>query len=601
MWQPQGDKLNNPDRLGSLQPVIMLSDVEGQHIFTCMDSNDDLQLAFQCGQEGPVRRYIVVPFADQLVAQLQAGTLGLREALTQTRTWLADVGADGQVQSAWKTDLAKLPANVVPPPGTLLPPPVLEEEIPMAMPVDEPVAAAPPPPAPRPAAAAPAPAARAPAPAPAAPAAPAAPRPMGKSGRINIERMTHRNSIQVMGESAATYALIKLIPSGEPGKAPPLNLALVIDISGSMFQEDGTGVSRLSRVQEAAKLALEKLRPDDTLAIVGFAYDAKVLLPPTSIADKAKIIDVINRVDDMGIDGGGTAMDEGMKLSIEAVEKLVVPEKLTQLVILTDGETTGEVFCRKLAEQAAEKKIHLTMIGVGTEWNAPLLKDLAKLSQGKWHYIDVTVATDTERVIVEEFKSLAATGFLNTEMHVRALKGVKVKKLRQVAPEIKVHELQEPEERHLIAHLGTLVRDNPTKYILELSVPKRPDGKFSLAQLEISFDPGTGKREATSVPLEIIFSSTGHGFINAEVAKHIDEVQVAELNENLQKAIASDKKDDVQKVAALLVKKGEVMGKAGAKKTMLAKQVLQEINSGGRVSKKTQLAMDDAARMASEQ
>jgi len=54
----------------------------------------------------------------------------------------------------------------------------------------------------------------------------------------------------------------------------------------------------------------------------------------------------------------------------------------------------------------------------------------------------------------------------------------------------------------------------------------------------------------------------------------------------------------VQQVAAAMVKKGEVMGKAGAKKTMLPKQVLQEINAGGRVSKKTQLAMDDAAREA---
>ena len=47
-------------------------------------------------------------------------------------------------------------------------------------------------------------------------------------------------------------------------------------------------------------------------------------------------------------------------------------------------------------------------------------------------------------------------------------------------------------------------------------------------------------------------------------------------------------------------KKGEVMGPRAAKKTMLAKQVLQELNAGGRVSKKTQLAVDDAARAAAE-
>src|SRR5262249_13237417 len=157
-----------------------------------------------------------------------------------------------------------------------------------------------------------------------------------------------------------------------------------------------------------------------------------------------------------------------------------------------------------------------------------------KVSLGKWHYIDVSLANDTERVILEEFATLAATGFLNVEMHIRAVKNVKVKRVRQVSPDIQTMELKEPEERHLVANLGTLVRDNPTKYIVDLSVPKRPDGKYAVAQLEISFDPGTGKREATSVPLEITYTSAGHGYINAEVAKHIDEVQIAELNVNLQ-------------------------------------------------------------------
>ena len=34
------------------------------------------------------------------------------------------------------------------------------------------------------------------------------------TAKIHIERMMHRNSIQVLGDSAATYALVKMIPSG---------------------------------------------------------------------------------------------------------------------------------------------------------------------------------------------------------------------------------------------------------------------------------------------------------------------------------------------------------------------------------------------------
>jgi Ca-activated chloride channel family protein len=420
--------------------------------------------------------------------------------------------------------------------------------------------------------------------------------------KINIERMMHRNSIAVMGETAASYCLVKLIPTGDTGggKKLGLNLALVLDVSGSMYEEDGTGISRLKRIQKAARSALDMLKPDDTMAVVGFAYNAQLILPSTSITDKAKILDVIDKIDMFDVDPGGTSMDQGIQLAMDEIQKKAGAGKLSQVVVLTDGETSGEHICRQLAQQAAQKKIHLTLMGVGTEWNSALIKDLAKLSEGKWYYIDVNEAKEAERIFVEEFESLAAAGFLNVEMHVRPTKDVLLKRIRQVVPEIKQLNLGEPEARHYVAQLGTLERDKSSRYILDLTLPKRPDGKFVIAQLEVSFDPGTGKRESVTVPLEMLYTSAGHGYINAEVAKHIDEVQIFELNADLQKAIAGDNKEQVIKVAQAIEKKGELMGPRAAKKTMLAKQVLQEINAGGRVSKKTQLAVDDAAREAME-
>lgn len=75
---------------------------------------------------------------------------------------------------------------------------------------------------------------------------------------IHIERMPHRNSMAVAGESAVSYVLLKLIPTGLNGSARPLglNLALALDISGSMYEEDSTGSSRLKRVQNAACSAI---------------------------------------------------------------------------------------------------------------------------------------------------------------------------------------------------------------------------------------------------------------------------------------------------------------------------------------------------------
>ena len=55
-------------------------------------------------------------------------------------------------------------------------------------------------------------------------------------------------------------------------------------------------------------------------------------------------------------------------------------------------------------------------------------------------------------------------------------------------------------------------------------------------------------------------------YINAEVARHIDEVQIFEMNNNLQAAIAKNDQAQIKTVAEQIEKKGELMGKRAAKK-----------------------------------
>src|SRR5262249_27534802 len=159
--------------------------------------------------------------------------------------------------------------------------------------------------------------------------------------------------------------------------------------------------------------------------------------------------------------------------------------------------------------QAAAEKIHLTLMGVGTDWKANLIKDLAKLSEGKWYYIDVNKKEEGERIFVEEFQSLASVGFTEVEMHIRPMKQIKLKRVQMVIPEIKELKLEEPEERHMIVKLGMLQHDQATRYLLDLSLPKRADGTYVIAQLEVTFDVGTGTRESTGMmPLEMEYTET---------------------------------------------------------------------------------------------
>jgi Ca-activated chloride channel family protein len=421
------------------------------------------------------------------------------------------------------------------------------------------------------------------------------------SPKIHLERMMHRDVLKVVGESVASYALIKLIPAGDFSAVPMrLNVALALDVSGSMYEEDGTGLSRLQRVQEAAARALQQLQPTDLISIIAFGQDANVVLPATPVAERQKIEEHLYAVDQFNVDPGGTSMDRGMQLALAELQKNHGEGVLSHMVILTDGETSGQEMCKELASKLPQYKMHLTIMGIGTEWNANLIKELARLSNGKWFYIEAEKREETERIFVQEFAQLASTVFTEVQMHLRPLKDVRVKRCRLVVPEIRELPLREVEERHLVADLGTLEKDKSTRYIVDFSLPPRPDGDYVICQVEVTYKVGAVPGTTGVVPLKVKYSATQPSYVNAEVMKHIDDVQMYEMNASLQQALQQNKVEEVKRLAQAIERKATMLGPRAAKKTMLAKQALQEINAGGRVSKKTMLALEDSMRMAEE-
>jgi len=85
-------------------------------------------------------------------------------------------------------------------------------------------------------------------------------------------------------ENFVLYVLLEAVAggvSGGGGNRLPLNLGVVLDRSGSMYDE-----RRLEFVIEAVKFLADNVAPEDKVAVVAFADKAQVIVRPEQIHDK---------------------------------------------------------------------------------------------------------------------------------------------------------------------------------------------------------------------------------------------------------------------------------------------------------------------------
>ncbi|MBK7895208.1 MAG: von Willebrand factor type A domain-containing protein [Anaerolineaceae bacterium] len=86
---------------------------------------------------------------------------------------------------------------------------------------------------------------------------------------------------------------------------PSANLVFVIDVSGSMAQEN-----RLGLVKQSLEILVNRMRADDTIGIVVYGSDARVVLPPTNGSDRNTILNAIYSLETEG----STNLEAGLLL-----------------------------------------------------------------------------------------------------------------------------------------------------------------------------------------------------------------------------------------------------------------------------------------------
>ncbi|MET3731903.1 YfbK domain-containing protein [Moheibacter stercoris] len=201
----------------------------------------------------------------------------------------------------------------------------------------------------------------------------------------------------------------KLVKIGLQGKNLPVeslpnsNLVFLIDVSGSMNDSN-----KLPLLKKSFELLVNNLRDKDKVSIVVYAGAAGMVLPPTSGAEKTKILDALNNLSA----GGSTAGAAGIELAYQLAEENFIKGGNNRVILATDGDfNVGTSAVMDLETLIAEKRktgIFLTCLGYGMgNYKDNRMETLANKGNGNYAYIDNL--QEANKFLVKEFSGTLYT------------------------------------------------------------------------------------------------------------------------------------------------------------------------------------------------
>jgi Ca-activated chloride channel family protein len=199
------------------------------------------------------------------------------------------------------------------------------------------------------------------------------------------------------------------VPAGE---RKPASLTFVIDVSGSMDMDN-----RLGLVKRSLELLVEQLRPDDSVSIVVYGTDARVVLEPVSGFYKDEILSAIYRLQPEG----ATNAEAGIRLGYQMALRAYNPEGINRVILCSDGvanvgNTEATVILDEIRGHVQEG-VTMTTIGFGMDnYNDTLMEQLADNGNGFYAYVDDM--REAKRLFIDQITGTLQTIALDAKVQV---------------------------------------------------------------------------------------------------------------------------------------------------------------------------------------
>ena len=309
------------------------------------------------------------------------------------------------------------------------------------------------------------------------------------SGPLRLQA-TMDQGAQLQGSGEDRYLVVEVTAPDLPdAQRRPVNLALVMDSSGSMAEE-----GKMDAARAAAESLVSRLGPQDTFALVTFDDRAWVRIPTTPARDPAALASAIAGLSP----GGGTNLSDGLERGLAELDR---PELtgVKRLIVLSDGMANlGEVdptALTHLASAHTEEGVAVSTLGVGLDFNEDLLAAMADAGGGHYHFADRPDRLNA--LFADELSSASQVVGQELSLHIQLAPGVAVR-WASGRTEVAGSEVS--------AFLGDLHSGETRKIVVKLSVPDSATGEIAVADVDLRYHPRGGDP---------------HGSAHASVDEHI--------------------------------------------------------------------------------
>lgn len=313
-------------------------------------------------------------------------------------------------------------------------------------------------------------------------------------------------------------------PPAPETERPPLHLALVVDESGSMAG------AKIDTARRCARYLVERLRPTDHLALVGFDADVR-LHAGLGPADKARLL---ASVDAMRA-GSTTNLSGGWLKGVEELRRIDTTDP-RKVLLLSDGHANQGVTDRdqlaSMVAGAARDGIGTTTVGFGDGFDEDLMTSMANAGRGTAHY--AATVEDAPGIFAAEFDDLASTVAQNVSVEIRPSVDVKLLGILNEYPVTEV-------AGGVQVQLGDTFGDEIRRLVFELHIPHLAAlGPRRVADLVLRYATvgADARLHAVTIPVTInaVDAATADAAApDQEVAEEVTILRAAESRRHAQR------------------------------------------------------------------